>query len=48
MAYNSNNEVRFVELRKEIELYLGAGDYAHSKMLIEKAMLLFKCHKILL
>ena len=44
MAYNSNNEVRFVELRKEIELYLGAGDYAHSKMLIEKAMIL--CTKV--
>ena len=44
MAYNSNLEVRFVELRKDIERYWSFGDYAHSKVLIERAMVL--CNKV--
>ncbi|MBQ8214228.1 MAG: ATP-binding protein [Clostridia bacterium] len=44
MAYNSNNEVRFVELRKDIERYSAVGDYKYTKTLIEKAMVL--CGKI--
>ena len=44
MAYNSTLEVQFVELRKDIERYIGAEEYAYSKTLIEKAMTL--CTKI--
>ena len=44
MAYSSNLEVSFVALRKDIERYIGAGEYAHTKTLIEKAMTL--CTKI--
>ncbi len=38
MAVSSNLEVRFVELRKEIERYASINDYAQTKALIEKAM----------
>ena len=38
MAVSSNLEMRFVELRKEIERYASISDYAQTKALIEKAM----------
>lgn len=38
MAVSSNLEVRFVELKKDIERYAGIGDYAQVMRLIEKAM----------
>lgn len=38
MAVSSNLEMRFVELRKEIERYASINDYAQTKALIEKAM----------
>lgn len=44
MAYSSNLEVEFVQLRKDIERYVGIGEYAYTKTLIEKAMGL--CTKI--
>lgn len=44
MAVTSNLEVRFLELKKDIERYAGIGDYAHTKSLIERAMPL--CNKI--
>ena len=44
MAYNSTLEVKFVELHREIERYIVAGEYAHSKTLIMQAMEL--CTKV--
>lgn len=38
MAINSNLEVRFLELKKDIERYAGIGDYGQTMILIEKAM----------
>lgn len=44
MAYDSSLEVKFVQLRKDIDNYVGFGEYSHAKMLIEQAMEL--CTKI--
>ena len=44
MAYNSALEVQFVELKKDIDRFVGFGEYAHSKVLIEQAMVL--CTKV--
>ncbi len=44
MAYDSTLEVKFVQLRKDIDNYVGFGDYSHAKTLIEQAMGL--CTKI--
>lgn len=35
---STNTEVKFLELKKDIERYAGIGDYAHTMDLIEKAM----------
>lgn len=44
MAVTSNTELRFLELKKEIERYAQIGDWAHTMELIERAMPL--CGKI--
>ncbi len=44
MAVTSNLEMRFVELKRDIERYAALGDYAQTKALIEKAMPM--CSKI--
>lgn len=44
MAVSSKDELRFLELKKDIERFAAIGDYAHTMKLIERAMPL--CGKI--